>query len=286
MASSVHRLKRTACVATLLAGAALFSACGSNAASGKSTLPPTEPASIAPLAPGQETDQPDFPPEESVTSVYTPAASDTTCGKVPLQTTPADDMFFDDAAFLGNSLVDGFRLYSGLKTCDVYASTSMTVLGAGDLVAQMPAENYGKVYILLGINEIGYDTDYFCEQYAALLDKIEASQSEADIYIMSLTPVSQAKSAGGTFTMERINAYNTALLQLAEDRGIWFIDLVEAMADEAGYLPADVTTDGVHFTVEEYQVWLDCLRTHYAPGTYTPVSSEPSAPPTLDIPTA
>ncbi len=279
MAFSIRRLKHIACVAALLAGATLFSACSQTTTPGEADPSPTPELSIAPQPPGRETDQPDRPTSETETPVNTPSMADVASGKVPAQDLPADDAFFDDAAFLGNSLVDGFRLYSGLKTCDVYASTSMTVLGAGDLVAQMPAGSYGKVYILLGINEIGYEADYFCQLYAGLLDKIEASQPEADIYIMSLTPVSQAKSAGGTFTMERINEYNATLLQLAEDRGLWFIDLVEAMADETGYLPADVTTDGVHFTADEYLVWLDYLRTHYAPGSYVPAPAEsPSEP--------
>ncbi len=269
MDSRFHNIRKSVlCIAALLAGAALFSACGSG---GETTVPPTEPpASISPVAPGLEDDYPDW---SSPTPSPTPAP--VTCGKVPLQEVAADDDFFSDAAFLGNSLVDGFRLYSGLKTCDVYASTSMTVLGAGDLVAQMPQGTYGKVYILLGINEIGYEPDYFKEQYAALLDTIQASQPGAEIYIMSLTPVSAAKSAQGTFTMERVLAYNEKLLELAQEREMWYLDLVEALADDTGYLPANVTTDGVHFTAEEYAVWLEYLRTHYAPGSYTPPSPAP-----------
>lgn len=283
MAFSFWRLKQVFCVAVLLAGTALFSACSPPSVPNE-TLPPSTPElNIAPQAPGHETSQPELSSSNTPSIVDTLPTDDITSGKVPVQATPANDDFFDDAAFLGNSLVDGFRLYSGLKTCDVYASTSMTVLGASDLVAQMPFNSYGKVYILLGINEIGYETDYFCQLYAGLLDKIEASQPDADIYIMSLTPVSQAKSAGGTFTMERINNYNVALLQLAENRGLWFIDLVEAMADETGYLPADVTTDGVHFTADEYLVWLAYLRTHYAPGSYVPAPVESSTNPSVDI---
>ena len=275
MNSRFHNIgKATLCIAALFAGAALLTACGQQE---QTSVPPTEPpVSIAPVAPGLEDDQPDWS-TPTAEPTPTPTPEPATCGKVPLQEAAADDNFFSDAAFLGNSLVDGFRLYSGLKTCDVYASTSMTVLGAGELVAQMPQGTYGKVYILLGINEIGYEPDYFKEQYSALLDTIQASQPNAEIYIMSLTPVSAAKSAQGTFTMERVLAYNEKLLELAEEREMWYLDLVEALADDTGYLPANVTTDGVHFTAEEYAVWLEYLRTHYAPGSYTPASPAPES---------
>ena len=89
--------------------------------------------------------------------------------------------------------------------------------------------------------------------------------------------MSAAKSAQGTFTMERVLAYNEKLLELAQEREMWYLDLVEALADDTGYLPANVTTDGVHFTAEEYAVWLEYLRTHYAPGSYTPPSPAPEA---------
>lgn len=189
----------------------------------------------------------------------------------------AGDEFFSDAAFMGNSLMDGFRLFSGLTTCDYYAATSMTVLGTdsnvcitldngnqGTLVDGLLQKPYGKIYILLGINEIGYDVDTFISYYSTMLDKIIAGQPDCDVYIMSLTPVSAAKSAGSdTFNMTRINSYNEALYKLSADKGCYYLDLVAALAGTDGYLPSDVTTDGVHFSASVYQQWLDYVKTHY-----------------------
>ena len=137
-------------------------------------------------------------------------------------------------------------------------------MGAGNLITQMSAEQYGKVYILLGVNEIGFDADYFKGLYADMLDTIIEQQPEADIYIMGLTPVSEYKSTTDkTFTMDRIRLYNEKLLELAEEKSCYYIDLVEALSDDTGYLPASVTTDGVHFAASHYQVWLEYLRTHH-----------------------
>ena len=189
-----------------------------------------------------------------------------------------DDAFFSDAAFMGNSLMDGFRLFSGLTTCDYYAATSMTVIGAeskavitldngqtGTLLDGLSQKPYGKIYILLGINEIGYDVDTFISCYSEMLDRIVEAQPDCDIYIMGLTPVSSAKSqSSDTFNMTRIQEYNAALHQLAADKGCYYMDLVEALAGTDGYLPAAETADGIHLSVNLYKTWLDYVRTHYA----------------------
>lgn len=196
---------------------------------------------------------------------------------IPHHDEPADDEFFADAAFMGNSLMNGFELYSGLTTPDYYTATSMTVLGAtskycvtlengnaGTMVDGLTQKQYGKIYILLGINEIGLNVDYFIEQYSAMLDKIMEVQENCVIYIMGISPVSMAKSSSDSnFNMTRVKEYNEALFQLAKDRGCYYMDLVEALADETGYLPAAETTDGVHFSANLYTVWVNYVRTHY-----------------------
>ena len=191
---------------------------------------------------------------------------------------PMDDAFFEDAAFMGNSLMDGFRMFSGLTTCDYYAATSMTVTGAlgsmsvnldngtkGTMVDGLTQKPYGKIYILLGINEIGMHTSTFSEQYAEMLDKIREAQPDCDIYIMSLSPVSQAKSSSSdSFTMDRIREYNAVLYALAAEKDCYYLDLVDALADGTGFLPSAETSDGIHFSANLYNTWVTYVRTHYA----------------------
>jgi len=188
-----------------------------------------------------------------------------------------EDDFFSDACFIGNSLVDGLKLFSGLKTCDFYAVTSLSVFTAGTsnairlhsggmgTVYQAAAQkNYGKIYVLFGINEIGYGTPVFRDAYAAMIDRFAAIHPAADIYIMSLSPVSEIKSnMSQIFTMARVREYNAALYELAAEKECYYVDLVDALADNTGYLPENETWDGVHLTVGYYKVWTEYLRTHY-----------------------
>jgi hypothetical protein len=241
--------------------------------------------SESPLAPeGVEIEPPEIkspPPIPPETSLDIPSPSPSPPPEdlppnIPVQPRMEDD-FFADAAFMGNSLMDGFRLFSGIATCDYYAATSMTVLGAastycitldsgsaGTMIDGLTQKPYGKIYTLLGINEIGMNVDAFIEQYGAMLDTIIAAQPDCVVYVMGITPVSQAKSSShDLFNMPRINEYNAALKQLAGDKGCYYMDLVEAIAGEDGFLPSTVTSDGVHFTADVYVKWAEYVRTHY-----------------------
>ena len=188
-----------------------------------------------------------------------------------------DDSFFNDAAFFGNSLVDGLHLFGGLEYGSFYAATSASVVnveithnversgGNLTLFQALTEEAHGKIYILLGINEIGFEPDYFIELYSALLERIRQLEPEADIYIMSLTPVTQACSEkSSVFNMDRIKVYNEALHALAEKCGYYYLDLCEALAGEDGFLPQEDSTDGIHLKQSKYLQWADYLRTHYA----------------------
>ena len=197
-----------------------------------------EPATPAPATPEPVTPEPATPepatpapatPEPATPAPVTPEPA------TPKPTAPkpaypdlslrerADDSFFSDTAILGNSLVDGLRLYAGLKTVDYYCATSMSVVSAlytqdvllqdGTYGTQLDAiaqKQYGKVYIQLGINEIGNSVDYFIGNYRAMLNQIRASQPNADIYIMALTPTSESKN-GTSFSKDRVLMYNEAL---------------------------------------------------------------------------
>ena len=187
----------------------------------------------------------------------------------------ADDSFFSDTAILGNSLVEGLRLYSKLKV-DYYSGTSMSLYSAlytrnvrlssgayGTQINAMAQKQYGKIYIELGINEMGGSLSTNISRYCTLLDQIRAVQPNAEIYVMAVTPTSRAK-IGTSFSRDRVVAYNTALYQLAADWGCYYLDVFTPLADSEGYLPSSQTWDGVHFTAAKYAAWETIIRTYYA----------------------
>jgi lysophospholipase L1-like esterase len=186
-----------------------------------------------------------------------------------------DDGYFSDSAFIGNSIMEGFMLYGGIKTADYYAKKSINVVNIstnkvipspdGDITIMeaLASKDHAKIFILLGINEISFTAEHFCECYSSLISDIRALQPDADIYILSLTPVTRSKSEDGSkFNKDNILAYNESLRRLAAKDKVHYVDIYGSMADEEGFLPEDGSFDGIHPYSQYYRQWADCLRTH------------------------
>ncbi len=188
-----------------------------------------------------------------------------------------DDAFFENAAILGNSLVDGLRMYSNLKSLDYFCEKSVSVISAtktkstrlnngamGTLVQALCQEPHDKIYIELGINEIYFNVDYFTGIYGGMLDSIRSAQPEADIYILSILPVTSKKSNSNSVrNMDRIDLYNQALHRLAEEKQCYYMDLCSAYQGDDGYLPSGWSSDGIHLYAQRYSVWEQYMRTQY-----------------------
>lgn len=200
------------------------------------------------------------------------------------QTAPVDLSYFDNAVFLGDSLTQGLQIYdTGLPNAHYCAyrgvGPSAVVNGTTctrvDGVQEVPLDamvSYApeSVYILLGTNVLTQDTDYtsFLNYYSLMLDRIRNLLPDADIYVQSITPVrpevsADAKHAG--MYAERFIRVNNDLAALAVEKGCYFLDLWEVLADENGDLKAEYAQpDGYHLLPAGYTAWVEYLRTHVA----------------------
>lgn len=219
-------------------------------------------------------------PAEPVPETPAPAGTEAAQGYDYAASVPeaeaVEDDWFADAAFVGDSLTDGLLLYSGIKGADNLSYKGMTVqtVRTDKVIRQDGAKytplealgrkTYGKVYILLGVNELGwYNDQRFYDCYAQLVDLVRKAQPDAQIYLQTLLPVTAEKSESHEWLKnEKIAVYNDLIARLAEEKEVYLVDAHAALADENGVLPADESTDGVHLTKSGYQCWADYLRTH------------------------
>lgn len=202
---------------------------------------------------------------------------------VPLREEPepeprelTDEERFGDAAFVGDSRTDGFRLYSGLREgtyfCAVGANVSSVMTkptqegpdGKETILDALSRQDCGKIYIMLGVNELGwYRTEDFTDQYAKVIDRVRADHPDAVIAIESILPVSAAQDQKRSYVNNaRIREFNALLCALAEEKGCVYLDPASAVMDETGALPAEWTTDGVHLNAAGCGAWLEYLREH------------------------
>ena len=200
------------------------------------------------------------------------------------QSDPVELSYFDTAVFLGDSLTQGMQIYdTGLPNAHYCAYRGVgpnavvngTTCTRVDGVQEIPLEalvSYApkSVYILLGTNVLTQDTDYsnFLNYYGLMLDRIHQLLPEADIYVQSITPVRPEVSAdpqhAGMYA-ERFIRVNNDLAALAVEKGCYFLDLWEVLADENGDLKAEYAQpDGYHLLPQGYTAWVSYLRTHVA----------------------
>lgn len=280
------RMRVPAVLALLAATAAVLVTAGAQSVAADSPLrSPVEPA----LEQRPESAQPEVRaiPEETEEPPAKPEARP--FAPVP-QSGPVEDTYFEDTAFLGDSRTEGFQLYSGLKTGTYYYSVGATVesvfskdvdtpAGKMPLLDAMAKENFGKVYVMLGVNELGWSkTETFHDQYAKVIDRLRADHPGAEIVLQSLLPVSAKQEEKKNYVNnERIRLYNEVIYELAEEKDCDYLNVAEAVTDDNGCLRADWNFDGVHLNAAGCQAWLEYLRTHPVGETEAPAEEMEAA---------
>lgn len=188
-----------------------------------------------------------------------------------------EDDYFSDALFLGDSRTVGLYKYGVWgETATFYASTGMTIYKLfGAEIVELPEQpdpisveealqhqSFGKIYIMMGINEVGSGTaESFAQTYGEVIVRLQELQPDAVIYIQSILKVSQARSDKGDYiNNEAIQARNDALSQLADGEKVFYLDVNAALCDENGALISDYTFDGVHLKAKYVSLWEEFLR--------------------------
>ena len=202
--------------------------------------------------------------EQEIVTTVTTAAED----ESKVKFSSSDMSYFDDALFIGDSRTVGIRDYGTIKNADYFCDVGLTAAAAFDSPAEgvyldsiIDAKQYGKIYIMLGINEVGNDFEYTMTQYRALVDKVRAHQPDAIIYIMANLHVT-ASAETYSINNEAINYLNSRMAELCDGKKVFYLDVNEVFDNEYGYLNDEYTSDGVHVYAEHYAKWCEWLCDH------------------------
>lgn len=187
----------------------------------------------------------------------------------------ASEDYFDDALFIGDSRTVGLSEYGGLGKAEVFADTGMSVYKIlkreqmcrdGEkrtLEALLQEYSYKKIYLMLGINEQGYDFETTVERYRQLAERIRELQPETILFLEANLHISKEESESpSVHTNENINRFNEAVAQMADGNTSFYLDVNELFDDEEGNLAAEYTADGAHIFAKHYAAWADWLLAH------------------------
>lgn len=213
-----------------------------------------------------------------------------------------DMSYFNDVLFVGDSLTQGFTTYTsnGFENAKFAAYIGAgpktfidgtVVKDTGESVRPLDeviAANAKKVYILLGTNALETMSDEgFLQYYGQMLDLFNQNlPTDTIFYVQSIPPATAERIAENEkFALERVQGLNQQIAKLAYDRGMYFLDLYEALADDTGALSAAYSAgDGLHLNADGYGAWREYLITHtvYRPGVlYVPGSPYYTAAPAV-----
>lgn len=186
-----------------------------------------------------------------------------------------DNEFDSTVAFIGDSRTQGFIMYNGLKEVQDYSYIGLMVDTAvtkkfvktddGNkitLLEDMKNKNIKKVYIMLGVNELGWSyPEVFKLKYGELIDSIREAKPDCEIYLQSIIPVTKSKSnSDDIYNNSKIAKYNEYIKEVAKDKNVNYLDVKSVMIDSDGNLPESASTDGIHIGKNYCEKWLEYLK--------------------------
>lgn len=218
-----------------------------------------------------------MPTESTQSTIETQPTEEVLTGEPQFET--VSDNYFHDALFIGNSRTVGLSLFGSMpEEATFYATVGMNIYDLMESTAQIPpeegpemsflslmnSEKFGKIYIMLGINDLGTGTsESFAAYYGEVIAQIRQMQPEAVIYIQSIINISAERDAqGDVINNANIDEKNALLRELADNDHVYYLDVNEVLVDESGALRGDYTSDGIHLGGGSLPLWEDYLREH------------------------
>ena len=211
---------------------------------------------------------------EDTSSTETEGSSEASTSTIETSTTedittqPKSDISMADALFIGDSRTVGLMEYAGIDGADYFCTVGMSVynihekpvsvpnVGKVTLTELLNSKKYGKIYIMLGINEVGYKFSSTVEKYSELIEFVKGKQSDAVIFIQANLHVSKSRSdSDKVVNNTAINGLNAELAKLADGKSKFYLDANILFDDKTGALSSDKSEDSTHLYAKYYKEW-------------------------------
>lgn len=235
-------------------------------------------------APTAEFPSPESSPAEPPTagsSPEVPPVTEFSTAAPPVETLPPADasapVDLSTSLFIGDSRTEGLKEYGGLAEAEFFANSGMSsfnLLSANLTVKDgskktleelLSQRSYERIYLMLGINELGYPPSSVTKQYASVVDQIRLLQPQARIILEANLHVTKKKSdSDPVYGNGKIDALNQAIYQMAVEKGCGYIDVNSLFDDGQGNLDSKYSVDNAHIMGKYYTVWAEWLRTQNA----------------------
>lgn len=194
------------------------------------------------------------------------ADTEATTPTVPSTYNPA---FFSNDLFIGDSISTGLTAYDFIDKANVFAEVGLNpesaltkAIDGVTCIQKAQGMQPTHIYIMLGSNGLAFlDSNAMAEKVSSLVEELQKVSPSSQISVLSIPPVTKEHDAAGSETMEKVNAYNTALKNICQEKGYKFIDICSVLTDEEGYFSEKYAeNDGMHFLSNTYKVFLATVQ--------------------------
>lgn len=220
-----------------------------------------------PEKPTDNTTKPIEKPEKPAANPETPETKPTN-GFVA-----APDGYFDDALIIGDSRAEDLKYYGKIDGADFFTVVGLSIYNVEKKTAEvggvetnltdlLTKKKYGKIYIITGVNECGYNIKQTVKKYGAFVEKIKELQPDAIIYANANIHLTKKESDKNIYDCNNanLNALNDGIKGLADGKTVYYLDVNPIFDDGNGNLRSDYTGDGTHLYAKYTIKWADWLK--------------------------
>lgn len=167
----------------------------------------------------------------------------------------------EDIVFLGNSITDGghFNELFEMPNIKNRGISSDVINGVAKRLTQVTKGHPAKIFLLIGINDVAQNVSApkLIKKYEDLVDSIISQSPETKLYLQSVMPVNHSfKRYKTLYGKDKVIIdFNKGIKEIAEKKGVTYIDLWPMLADSEGRLKRAYTNDGLHLSGAGYKAW-------------------------------
>ena len=173
-----------------------------------------------------------------------------------------------------SSRAEALGLYSGVDNWDMcvaknldiekVANTKMFTCDSGEqctVVEMLGMKSYENIYISFGLEELSWYNERYMSAYKTLLDQISQLQPAANVYVMSVLPVSaELSSKDQVYNNPGVDKLNSLMQEMCGSYDqVIYLDVAHSVSVD-GVLPEDAGIDGKHCNKKYCLKMMDYIR--------------------------
>jgi len=150
----------------------------------------------------------------------------------------------------------------------ISGETSQGLLNRLDMLDQTEPET---IFVMIGINDLlrGTTDQTILSNQREMVQYLQSVHPQSQIVMQSILPHASEEEATwegrdrfADLPNSRIQMLNQQLETIAQEEGVYFLDLYPIFADGQGNLRMSLSTDGLHLNAQGYQTWSIALQVY------------------------